>query len=82
MTTHHEYMHAYFRSTGFNFNADQTHKIIDGWHHDQYYQWKSINQLPDISFHYGTYGNFSRIHSIFGLNHYSHFGFKIINYMP
>jgi len=82
MTMHHEYMHAYFfSSSGLNFSSATQHRIIDNWHYDQALQWRSLGPFPYDVFN-NPYFNFSKAFLPVMNNHYSNFGFKLINNMP
>ena len=80
MTMHLEYMYAYIAIGGFNFNTFLQNPIIGNWHFDQASQWRSLGPLP-----FGLHTNYLNPLKAFSIpmnNHYSLFGFQIINQIP
>ncbi|WP_159291328.1 RHS repeat-associated core domain-containing protein [Tenacibaculum maritimum] len=79
MTTHHEYMHAYFFRIGLDKSTH--HLLIDQWHFDQSEAWSDLTNINFLDMKI-SYFDFSNAFSIPQL-HYNQFGnFKIINYLP
>lgn len=73
LVMHHEYMHAWFYSNGFQFTDKQEHSIIRGWERTQIQNWAPYNLYLDPQHLYFGY-KFS--------DDYLKYGFKTIFKLP
>jgi RHS repeat-associated protein len=79
LTIHHEYMHATFYTIDSNFSVKNQHKIIHQWQYDQVKAWGPINR--SLFNNSRLYTDVTKQLGLFP-THYSHYGFRIINYIP
>ncbi|MDB4289744.1 hypothetical protein N9887_01545 [Flavobacteriaceae bacterium] len=75
MTTHHEYMHAYFFANNITLSGIEQHKIIKGWHYDQVNMWKNLPNYSKNLFNNSYYNYVSN-------TDYTKYGFNLISYLP